>query len=253
MEEPILKYIIWFLVCVFSSVITAISGGGGMLSLPVLISLGLPEAVLLGTNKAVLTTGTLTATIRYIKSGVVKFNRLLITSCFISFFAAIGGAECSRYLDTQWMLYLLLFIISSLFCIEFLKKRHPQKEKNKAKTPLLFIYLTVISMGFYNGFFGPGTGVISFFLFSYLTPMKVMESVAFSKTIAVVSSLTAFAYFTYLGRIDWSYAGIGILGAIIGSWTGAGIALKVDSKKVKIFFNVILSIFLIKILFDIFY
>ncbi|MBB6462964.1 sulfite exporter TauE/SafE family protein [Flammeovirga kamogawensis] len=253
MEEPIIKYIIWFLVCIFSSVITAISGGGGMLSLPVLISLGLPEYLLLGTNKAVLTTGNLTATIRYIKSGIINFDKLLITSCFISLFAAIGGAECSRYLNTQWMLYLLLFIILSLFCMEFLKKRYPKKEENKAKTPLLLIYLTIIMIGFYNGFFGPGTGVISFFLFSYLTPMKVMESVAFSKTIAVVSSLTAFAYFTYLGRIDWIYACIGILGAILGSWIGAGIAMKVDSKKVKIFFNVTLSVFLIKILFDLFY
>lgn len=251
MDEQIYKYIFWFIICSFSSVITAISGGGGMLSLPALIFLGLPDAVILGTNKVILTTASITATFRYYKKGLLKINYQLLIACSISLVMAILGAELSKQLNAKYMLYLLLVIILFLFLLEWYNRKHPKLDDNyKDDTPSKVVYPIAFVIGLYSGFFGPGTSVICFFLLSFFSKMPVMINVAFSKSLAMISSASALSFFMIEGLVYWDYGLVGIIGAFVGSWFGAGIAMKVDPKKVKNFFNVILVLFLLKTLYD---
>lgn len=253
MDEQIYKYIFWFITCSFSSIITAISGGGGMLSLPALIYLGLPDAFILGTNKVILTTASVTATFRYYKRGLLKVNRQLLIACGISLSTAVVGAELSKQLNSRYMLYLLLGIILFLFFLEWYSRKYPKSsEEYNDHTPSKIIYPTSFFIGLYSGFFGPGTSVIAFFVLSFFSRMPVMVNVAFSKSLAMISSASALVFFMTEGLVYWDYGIIGILGAFAGSWLGAGIAMKVDAKKVKTFFNIILVLFLIKTLYDLY-
>lgn len=249
MDDQYINYLIWFLGCIFSSVITAISGGGGMFSIPLLIYLGLPTHYILGTNKVILTTASVTATWRYYKNGLLQLNQELLISFVLCIGMAIFGAEMSDVLSTHSMLILLLVMIIVLFTMDRYKKKE-STENNKAHLRPKIIYPTAILLGFYSGFFGPGTSVISFFIISFFASVPTMVNVAFSKSLAMISSLAALITFAIEQKVLWDYGIIGLVGAFIGSWIGAGLAMKVDPKKVKTFFNVMLIVFLIKTLYD---
>ncbi|WP_044224213.1 sulfite exporter TauE/SafE family protein [Flammeovirga pacifica] len=253
MDDTIVNYFIWFIGCIFSSVITAISGGGGMISIPLLIYLGLPSHFILGINKVILTTASVTATWRYYKNGLLQLNQELLLSFVLCIGMAVFGAEMSDVLSTYYMLILLLVMIILLFLMDWLtKKRNQDNEKNKAHLRPKIIYPTAIVIGFYSGFFGPGTSVISFFIISFFASVPTMINVAFSKSLAMISSLAALITFAVEGKVLWDYGLIGLVGAFKGSWIGAGLAMKVDPKKVKLFFNVMLVVFLMKTLYDLF-
>ncbi|NME66962.1 sulfite exporter TauE/SafE family protein [Flammeovirga aprica] len=251
MDEQIYKYIFWFLVCSFSSVITSISGGGGMLSLPALIYLGLPDAVILGTNKVILTTASITATFQYHRKGFLKINRQLLIACGISLVMAVCGAELSKLMNAKYMLYLLLVIILFLFTLEWYKRKHPKSETDfDDNVPSKIVYPTAFLIGLYSGFFGPGTSVICFFILSFFSNIPVMVNVAFSKSLAMISSMSALFFFMMEGLVYWDYGLVGVVGAFLGSWIGAELVVKVNPKVVKAFFNVILILFLLKTLYD---
>ncbi|WP_044208077.1 sulfite exporter TauE/SafE family protein [Flammeovirga sp. OC4] len=251
MDEQVYKYIFWFVVCCFSSVITSISGGGGMLSLPALIYLGLPDAFILGTNKVILTTASITATFKYHQKGLLKINRQLIIACCISLVMAIFGAKLSKMMNAKFMLYLLLAIILFLFLLEWYNRKHPKPEgKYDESVPSKVVFPTAFFIGLYSGFFGPGTSVICFFILSFFSNIPVMVNVAFSKSLAMISSTAALSFFMIEGLVYWDFGLVGIVGAFTGSWIGAELVMKVDPKRVKAFFNVILILFLIKTLYD---
>ncbi len=147
--------------------IDAVVGGGGLISIPALLAIGMPPAMALGTNKLASAFGSLTSAIRFIRSGKVDLN--IVLKLFpLSFIAAIIGACLAVFLPANLLKPLVIFILTVVLLYTLLKKDWGSIRTYETLTPfkvLLLIGLITI-IGFYDGFLGGGTG--SFLLFVFL-------------------------------------------------------------------------------------
>ncbi len=214
--------------------IDSIVGGGGLVSVPALIMAGLPPHVALGTNKIAASFGTLTSSYEFFKNKKLnkEILKLLIPFAFVG--AVLGVIEV-QYVSPKILELLIPFVILVVaFYTIFFKKvgMHDKFSGVDADNKTKGIFLTFI-LGFYDGFFGPGTG--TFFMFGLVKIFKFDFTVATANT-KVLNFVTGFAAlltFLYNKQVNWEYGLISTVFIVLGSKIGSVMAVKNGSKFIK--------------------
>src|SRR5689334_23916985 len=141
---------------VFTGFIDAIAGGGGLIMMPALLSAGVPPLQALGTNKLQSVFGTGIALRNYWRSGLVEWlpNRLTVALVFVG---AIGGALIVQLIQTRILNLIIpvLLVASALYIL--LSPRMSDEDAHHRLTSKGYAPVGA-AVGFYDGFFGPGTG-----------------------------------------------------------------------------------------------
>ncbi|MGE8205567.1 TSUP family transporter [Heyndrickxia sp. NPDC080065] len=245
-------YTLLFLIATgfLASFIDAVVGGGGLISIPALLFVGLPPSTAIATNKLASSMGSLTSTISFIRSGKVNFR--LVSKLFpITLIGALFGAYIVKHVSSEILKPLVLTLLITVAIYTILKKEwgKDSKYRGMTKTKAVLFALVIFLIGFYDGFFGAGTG--AFLLFSFLMiGFDFVQSAGNAKVLNFASNLAALFMFLYLGIVNFSYGipmGIAmILGAIIGS----NFAIKKGVSYVRVLF-ILVTLFLIgKNIFD---
>jgi uncharacterized membrane protein YfcA len=250
-EYELYHYIFVFFGVFFAGIVDSIAGGGGLITIPLYIAVGVPESLILGTNKTVSSVGALTAITRYIRSKAIAWKEGSIAICF-SIIGSIIGAKTSSLLSTDYMMYLLLIILPTLL---FLGKRIDfSKDEIKSKLNrneiILRSSLIGLFIGFYDGFFGPGTGtflIVSIFLFLHLHALRANAT---ARVINFSSNIASFFYFAATGSIDFTIAFVGTGANILGNWLGSGLVLTKAKDIIKPVFNFVLILLFMKVLYS---
>lgn len=219
--------------------IDAIAGGGGMLTIPALLTAGIPPHLALGTNKLCASFGSFAASLTYYRKKLFspKFWKTSIISTGIG---ASIGTVCVYLISADWLIKAIPIIIIVVALYSVLFKNHFSNEHglpNESKALKRTQMYQGISLGFYDGFAGPGTG--AFWLTSnlYFYKMNVLLSSGLAKTNNFVSNITALATFMYLGQVDYV---IGVLMGVfimLGSWIGAHSAIKFGAGFIRPIFS----------------
>ncbi len=259
-----------FLAAAIAGLVDSIGGGGGLITVPALLNIGIPVHLILGTNKCLATIGSLPAVVRYARAGLLPqlhggvWVFLFITAAAV---AAIG-ARCSQ---NPWVLENLPILIPCLlfFVIAFMIKRWFLDEaKQRRLLPKnmhdfdseakiqqrLFHPLALgglLSIAAYDGILGPGTGTFFLSLFERLG-LRTITANAMTKIFNLASNIGALIWFGSQGRLIWS---LGIATAafyLCGSYLGSGLVLKRGQKLVRIVVIVTSSGLLLKQLVHIF-
>lgn len=244
-------YSLAFALIAFAGFVDSIAGGGGLITVPTYLFLGLPPQTLLGTNKMVSTFGASLSVFRYLRAGAIDWKRFRIP-----FFAAITfsvlGAWLSRFQSEELML-LILLIVSPLVLIISLR-RPKQKAQGLGKWRLSIAFLTFVSalLASYDGFFGPGTG--SFFLFAllYISQLGSRAASANARILNFGSNLGALAYFSSQLQFSLKIAVLGILAALLGNYLGSHFVIHHAQKVVRPLFLIVLSVLILKLFYDFF-
>ena len=166
MEWDIYVILIIVLFGFLASFIDSVVGGGGLISTPALLAIGLPPAVALGTNKLASSFGTLTSTIKFIRSGNVD---LKIVSKLFPFvlIASSGGAYLATLLPAQLLKPLIIIALSLVFIYTLVKDWGSVRTFTTfTRMKAIMFVMAYLIIGFYDGFIGGGTG--SFMLFVLL-------------------------------------------------------------------------------------
>src|SRR5690554_6081404 len=139
--------------------INAIVGGGGLITVPALLAVGLPPAVAIGTNKLAAATGNLTSMLTFMRAGKVDWRLLLPVLPWV-FLASVSGAVVVHQISPDILQPLVVVLLVAVLLYSLWKKDLGQLRETVATTPgrKLIAYVLVIALGFYDGFFGPGTG-----------------------------------------------------------------------------------------------
>lgn len=230
-------------------------GGGGLITIPTYLALGVPAELILGTNKCVSTTGGTIAIFRFIKNKAIDF-KLLKFAILTGLIGSLIGATLSRFLENYIMIYILLFISPTVLYLNY--KRSKIKVDTTLSAPLskgqLIFRTSLIGflIGGYDGFFGPGTGIFLIFAFIYFLNFNITTASPNARIINYTSNLAAFIYFLVKGAILWKVAIIAIAGSITGNYLGSGQVLKGNTKVLTIIFNIVLISLLAKSIYDIF-
>lgn len=223
----------------FAGFVDAIVGGGGMIQLPALLAAypGAAPPVLLGTNKLGSICGTTGAVMRYMRVVRVPW-RILLPAAAVAFLAALGGASSVSAVSPALFRPLVPIMLTAVLIYALWHKdlgaRHAPIEFSRRRG---YIALAAISgIGFYDGFFGPGTGSFLMLLFIRLYGFDFLHASAGARTINVATNAGALLFFGIHGEVQW---GLGIaLGTCnaTGSVLGAHTAVKHGSKFVRVVF-----------------
>ena len=133
--------------------IDSIAGGGGLITLPALLMMGLSPAASLATNKLQGSLGTLTASIKFFRSGMISFRRV-IPAVIFSFCGAVLGALLIQQLDTK-ILNITIPLLLILFAVYFFifSPKISDIDSHSRMDDLLFALTAGFGIGFYDGFF----------------------------------------------------------------------------------------------------
>jgi len=212
--------------------VDAIAGGGGLVSLPALLWAGLPPVEALATNKLQGTVGTFTATLNYIRHGLIKPRQLLLAVACTAFGAAAGALlvqQISNNTLAQIIPWLLIcFALYFLFSPRMDGRQHPQRINI-----LPFSVIIGFSVGFYDGFFGPGAGSFFTLAFVMMLGSSLQQAIGGTKLLNFTSNLVALLVFLVSGKIVW-VAGLAMgVGQVIGAYAGSHLAVRHGARLIR--------------------
>lgn len=230
----------------FAGFVDAVVGGGGLIQLPVLFSTfpGIPAATLFGTNKLAGFCGTSFSALSFSKRIPIMWSTV-VPAAIAAFILAFGGAFAVTHVPTDLIRKILPFV---LILIAFHTIR--EKELGAVHVPLhsgAKESLMATSMGgcigFYDGFFGPGTGSFLIFLFVKFFGFDFLSASAAAKVVNAACNFAALTWFAYSGHVLWE-VGLGMaLLNIAGSALGARMAMRHGTAFIrKIFLLVVVAL-----------
>lgn len=230
--------------------IDAVVGGGGLISIPTLLAVGLPPSVALGTNKLASVFGSMTSTIRFIRSGKVDLK--LVGRLFVPvFILAMLGASLATFLPAQLLKPIVIVILTLVLFYTIFKKDWGDVRRVQSFTVKKAILITILLslIGFYDGFLGGGTG--SFMMFILLMfGFDFLGAAGNAKVLNFASNLGALILFMILGEVNYLYGLIMAASMIAGSYVGAMFAIKQGVGYVKVLFIVVTALLILKNAYD---
>ncbi len=223
-------YIILFVVAFFASLIDSIAGGGGLLTTPSMLLVGIQPLNVLATNKFQSCFGTFTSTYNYYKNGLLKEKKRKLYFILSFVGSSVGTLLVSRISNEKLESVIPVLLIGA--AIFFITNRGHSGVSQNSKLLVIF-NLFVFAIGFYDGFFGPGTG--SFFVLSFIIikGANIMEATAITKLLNFASNFAAFIIFSLQGYVIWSLGLIMAVAQIAGAYTGSKFAIKNGEKVVR--------------------
>lgn len=243
------------LLALIAGFIDSVVGGGGLIQLPALL-INLPNSplpALFGTNKIAALAGTSVAAYQY--SRKIKYDLLIlaIISAF-AFLASNLGARSLSFINPDILRPLILLILIIIAIYTFRKKDLGSIQTKRLSRSKLILYGSLIGfiVGFYDGFFGPGTGNFLVLGFVVIMGFEFVMASAYSKIVNSVTNISALMVFFSQGNY---YLGLAMMMAvcnIIGSIAGSRMALRRGNSFVRIVFLVIVIIMILRYSYDIF-
>lgn len=226
----------FFIVCpllFLAGFIDAIGGGGGLISLPAYLLAGLSVHNAIATNKLSNACGTTLATWKYIRQGLVNW-RLAVPTVIAAVAGSFCGANASMRVDEGIMEKLLLLVLP-LAALIVLRSRSFSEEGELVLDRRTWVtaLLSALVVGFYDGFYGPGTGTFLIIAFTAFAHVPLKKANAHAKVINLTTNLTSLAVFLTGGQVVFILGLAGAVCNMAGNFLGAELALKRGGKVTK--------------------
>ena len=235
--------------------IDAIVGGGGLILVPALFTVfpTTPPATLFGINKGASIWGTAVATSQYARRVDLRWSALLPAAA-AGFFGSLGGAWLVTLIDPGFLRKALPFVLLAVLAYTLVKKdlgRH-HLPRFTGRTETAITCCIGLVLGFYDGFFGPGTGSFLVFLFVRWLGYDFLNASASAKLLNTATNLAALGLFAYKGHVWWHFALTMAVANVVGSLLGTRLALKHGAGFVRLVFIAVVSALILKTGFDAF-
>lgn len=229
--------------------IDAIAGGGGLISVPALLWAGLPPQMALGTNKFQSSWGTLIAVRRYARAGLVKWQDVRMTMA-VTFVSAVAGTLCVTLVSNDVLKKIVPWMLLAVAAYTLLSPRLGSHAREARLAPGVFALLCGSLLGFYDGFFGPGTG--SFWTIACITllGLELTRATAFTKVVNLSSNVAALLTFVIAARVRYDVGAVMICGQLIGARLGAGLVVRHGAPFIRVVFLTVVCVMVAKLLWD---
>ena len=250
-----MELLIVTLASLLAGFVDSIVGGGGLILLPALFAVfpTTQPATLFGINKGASVWGTAVATVQYARRVDLRWA-VLLPAAGVGFAGSLAGAWLVTLVDGSFLRKGLPFILLAVLGYTLVKKelgRTHAPRFSGAKEALAACSIG-LGLGFYDGFFGPGTGSFFVFLFVRWMGYDFLNASASAKLLNTATNLAALGLFAYKGHVWWHFALTMAVANVIGSVLGTRLALKHGSGFVRIVFIVVVSALILKTGFDAF-
>ena len=240
--------VVLFAVSLVAGCIDAIAGGGGLLTLPALLWAGLPPAMALGTNKLQSTAGSLSASLHFVREKAVNFRRFWPAFAAALLGGALGALAVQQ-IDPGFLRKVIPWLLIAIAVYMLLAKKVGQVQRHQRITIPVFAATVGFGVGFYDGFFGPGTGTFFALACVGLLGLTLPVATAHSKVLNLASNLASLALFVIGGKVLWLPGLTMAVGQFIGAQVGARLVFKGGAQLIRIVVVAVCIALAIKLLF----
>ena len=217
--------ILLFVTGLLAGALDSIAGGGGLIAFPILLGTGMSPVQALATNKLQGSFGTTTAALHFLRHGEIDSNGMIF-AIFCTFLGAMLGTLAVSHIDSRVLMTFIpvLLIANALYFL--FSPRVGDIEKHRRISMGAFSMIFGAGLGFYDGFFGPGTGAFFALAFVSLLGYSLKQATAHSKVLNMTSNLAALLFFTLGGHVVWTIGLMMAAGQVIGASIGAHMVIR---------------------------
>jgi uncharacterized membrane protein YfcA len=237
----------WFLPVLFltgfvAGFVDSIAGGGGLITLPVLLSFGLPPQQALGTNKLQGTFGSGSASWHFVRAKTVSFDECARGFLF-SLLGAAAGALAVQHLDPFLLKRAIPILLIAVAFYTMLKPGLGECDLHPRMPRFSFDLVFGLTLGFYDGFFGPGAGTFWAMAFMLALGFNMTRATASTKLMNFASNIASLLFF-FLGRNVFLVPGFTMgIGQLIGAQIGSHMVITRGTKFIRpVFLSVVLAL-----------
>lgn len=239
----------------FAGLVDSIVGGGGLIQIPALFAAfpAIPPATIFGTNKIASIVGTASAAVQYARRISIPW-RIALPGAFAALIGSWLGAKAVVFLPVVIIKPVVLVLLILVAVYTFTQKDFGRAgaSRDVQRNDLAVTAAIGAGIGFYDGFFGPGTGSFFIFLLVRFVGMDFLQASATAKVLNVATNFAALSFFALSVELMWK---LGVLMAacnLMGALVGSRLALRHGTGFVRIIFLVVVTALVLKMSFDLF-
>lgn len=238
-----MEYIFIFLTGIISTTLGTIAGGGGLISLPTMLLMGMPIHSAIGANKVSNTISSFSSFYHLIRQRKIDWK-----DCYwifpISVIGGISGGFIANALSSK-SLYVLAIVLLLFALITSMIGKRNFTGGNKLKPTKLSVP-GLYGIGIYDGLFGPGQGTLMFYLFAYLK-VDYLKAVGYVRLATFSSCIGAASMYIYSGKILWGLTLALLCGSVIGAQIGVRIAERIKPQYMKPILRIVTVIIIVQV------
>ncbi|MDV7339219.1 TSUP family transporter [Terasakiella sp. A23] len=223
---------ILFGIAILSGWVDSIAGGGGLIALPALLSAGLSPAQALATNKLQGSFGTFAATANFVRKGHLKLTDIW-PMILLTFAGSATGTILIQNMDAAFLVDIIPFMLLAVGLYFLFQPKIGEDDQKQRVGIWGFSFIAGFTIGFYDGFFGPGTG--SFFAIAFIALMgfNILKATAHTKALNFTSNIASLAFFIVGGQVVWIVGLVMAMGQMIGGFIGSHMSMKHGPKIIR--------------------
>jgi len=240
-----------FAVALAAGFIDAIAGGGGLLTIPALMWAGLSPTAALATNKLQACGGSFSATLYFVRKGFVNL-RDMRSAIICAFIGSALGTVAVQQIDAAILQLLLPFLMLGIAGYFLFSKRISTEDRQRSISPSAFALTIGFGVGFYDGFFGPGTGSFYALGFVTLAGFGLAKATAHAKLLNFSTNVASLLFFALGGQVVWVLGFVMMGGQVLGALLGSRLVITKGADIIK---PLVVSVSLVmsaKLLWDVF-
>jgi uncharacterized membrane protein YfcA len=257
-ENPLndlFHFVWWQIALLFATGLVAgfvdtIAGGGGLITLPVLLNLCPDAQIALGTGKLQSTFGSTSATFHFAHAGVISFAEVR-RACLLAFLGSLVGTWLVQQFDSRHLKELLPFLLMAVVLFVWLRPKLGEKDIHPRMTRVKFDFIIAFGIGCYDGFLGPGTGTFLALAFMLGLGFNLTKATANTKALNWASNVASLIVFALAQKI-WVVAGLFMGGGqILGARLGSRMVITRGTKFIRSVFLTMVTLVTLKMIYDI--
>lgn len=237
-----------FITGILAGFIGALVGGGGLISVPALMLLGVPPQSAIATNRLGSFGYSTSAIVKYWKEKKINW-RLALIMTLISLPGTYLGTKILLEIDKVLLTRITGITLLVMLPLVFLKNKLGDVQKEIPKSHTFIGSIAYFFISIYGSVVGAGTGILARFDLMLLFRMKAIDSNATDIVVGFLSSLLGLTLLLKTGLIHWVFGFLLLIGMIFGGWMGAHTAIKKGDEWVKIMFIIFTLVMGLKLLF----
>lgn len=225
-------YPLLFATGLFAGLVDSIAGGGGIISLPVLLNLGLPVPVALGTNKFQACFGSVSATFHYARQGLIDWSSCRV-GILMTAAGALAGAVAVRSIDGHVLEKIMPWLLGAIVVYSIVRPQAGSADHPPRMRTGVFFTAFGLGLGFYDGFFGPGTGSFWTIALIAVQGFNFVRATACTKLMNATSNVAGLALFAAAGSVDYAAGAVMGAGQLAGAKLGTHLVLKKGARFIR--------------------
>lgn len=234
-----------------AGVIDSVCGGGGLITVPTLMAMGLPIHCIAGTNQCSAFVGNFASIYKYARSGNINFKSGIITA-ITAIIGGVLGARLNMLIPEKYLQIIMIVLMPVMALLVFVKKEFGEKDRSDSlSSGELFGFSCLIGfvVGAYQGFYGPGAGTLYLLAFSLLIRMDLVKSSGTSRFSSMFAGASAAFTYAFSGLVIWKVVIVATAFNLFGNYLGASLAITKGSKIIRPFLLSVMALLFVSLIY----